>query len=249
LDSQDGGAKPDAGLPPKPGGQLPNLPAEALLPAVSLLRPASSRGGGGGGGAGGVSGGSSGGGDGSKGGRKGGAQRSAHNAASTAGRAAAAAYALKTGDRETLEKLGLSYDELQQITDPLELTSKIVDAACGTQDSTIEEAEQRVVAADVAEWVLDQADKGALPSPQDIARKSIATVISEVVASETGDMIRKGEWSRETAAKVEQEVREAAEVLADKANLSVNGVTDNDFTHAIENGVETLRKIIGSKKK
>lgn len=251
LDSQQEKPQDDAQQQPAdtPVPAPPStIPAEALLPSVSLLRPASSgrsRGGGGGG-----SGGASSGGGSSNSRSGGGAQRSVQRSATSAGRAAAAAYAFSQGDRETLEKLGLSFDELQQINDPLDLVNKIVDAACGAQDdSTIEGYEERVVAAEVADWVLTQSEHGSQPSAQDIVRKSIACVISEVIASETGEMLRQGEWSPEVTAKFDQELRESAEVLAEQAQLSINGVTDNEFAKAIENGVETLRNIIKGGKK
>jgi hypothetical protein len=241
---------------PQPGGEQhldsPSpviIPSEALLPSISLLRPGSrSRSGGGGGGAsGGASSGDS---KASKSRNGGGAQRSVQRSASTAGRAAAAAYAFSQGDREALEKLGLSFDELQQIDNPLDLVNKIVDAACGAQDdSTIDGHEQRIVAAEVADWVLTQSDSGSQPSAEDIVRKSIACVVSEVIASETGEMLRQGEWSPEVTAKFDRELRESADVLAEQAELSIDNVSEGEFARAIEKGIETLRNIIKGDKK
>ncbi len=225
------------------------IPSEVLMPSISLLRPSSGgRGKSGGGTGGGASSGSD-----EIGGRSrsgGGAQRSVRKSAAIAGRAAAAAYAFKQGDREALEKLGLSFDELQKIDNPLDLINKIVDAACDAQDdSTVSGYEQRTVAAEVADWVITQSENGGEPSAQDIVRKSIACIVTEVIASETGEMLRQGEWSQDVTAKFDQELRESAEVLADQAKLSVNGVTDKEFSKAIENGIETLRKIIKGGKK
>lgn len=250
LDSQQGTPQPDGEQQQTPPAST-TIPSEALLPSISLLRPMSggrSRSGGGGGvGTGGSSGGSD---KPTKSRSGGGAQRSVQRSASTAGRAAAAAYAFSQGDRQTLEKLGLSFDELQQIDNPLDLVNKIVDAACGAQDdSTIDGHEQRIVAAEVADWVLTQSDNGGQPSAEDIVRKSIACVVSEVIASETGEMLRQGEWSPEVTAKFDHELREGAEVLAEQAELSINGVTDDEFAKAIEKGIETLRNIIKGDKK
>jgi hypothetical protein len=224
------------------------IPPESLAPAISLLSPTLKRTRSSGGGVGGgTSSGTSKQQKKSNGSRKGGgAQRSVHRSAVTAGRAASAAYAFSKEDRETLSKLGLSYDELRGLTDPLELISRIVEAACGSQDSTIEDHEQRMVAAEVAEWVIKQSEQGETPDPQDITRKSIAIVIAEVITSETGEMLRKGErpeWATELA---EGQIYEAAEALADKAELSINGATASQFSKAIESGIETLRKIYRS---
>lgn len=218
----------------------PHLTPEYLLPAIGLLHPRGSGGGGGGGGA-------AGGGTGGGGTRRstGGPQRSVARSAATAGRAAAAALAYRSGDAAELARLGLDYGELRALGDALEVTRRIVDAACGAQgESTIEDHEQRYVAAQVAEWVLEQGD-GAAPSPEEIVRTTLARIIEEIVASETGELIRQGQrpaWATQVA---ESEIRDAAEVLAERATFSVNGVTEDEFARAIEQGVETLRSIMG----
>src|SRR5690606_41176073 len=52
--------------------------------------------------------------------------------------------------------LGLDYESLRTNDDPIDLTRRIVEAACGPlPDGTIEDEERRVVAAQVAEWVLE----------------------------------------------------------------------------------------------
>jgi hypothetical protein len=239
------------GLPPtpppkeRPEDQDPHrIPPHVAPNAVGLFRPRGRPGGGGGGG-----GGSTGAGGGSRAGggrRGGGAQRSAARSARTAGRAAAAADAYGTGNAHALSELGHDYDELRRLNDPLELTRRIVDAACGPRsESTIDHEEQRWVAAEIAEWVLAQHEAGELPQPEDVARKTIASIIAEAIESETGELIRQGErpaWATELA---ENELREAAEVLATKAELSVGGVTEAEFSKAIEDGIETLRGILG----
>ena len=92
-------------------------PVRAASRAIGLFRPriASGNGGGGGGAGGGARGG---------GGRVGGAQRSAVRAARSAGRAAAGAYAYRTANRDVLSDLGLDYDELRALDDPLEVSRK-----------------------------------------------------------------------------------------------------------------------------
>jgi hypothetical protein len=238
---------PDSdGSDPQPddtGDDRPHLPPESLLHAVELLRPRGS--GSGGGGAGGVQGAGGGAGGGGRSRSGGGPQRSATRSAATAGRAAAAALAYRSGDAAELARLGLDYEELRTLDDPLEVTRRIVDAACGAQgESTIEDHEQRYVAAQVAEWVLEHGD-GATLSPEEIVRTTLARIIEEIVASETGELIRQGQrpaWATQVA---ESEIREAAEILAERARFSVNGVTEDEFARAIEEGVETLRSIMG----
>lgn len=236
---------PVSGTSTQSGTPSSTFSPDILHPALSLFRSSQHRGSNGG----------SGGGNGKNSGETsdspsgGGAQRTVKGSATSAGRAAAAAFAFSQGDRETLEKLGLSYDELRQIPNPIDLINRIVDVACESQDaSTIEGAEQREVAADIADWVLEQTDKGSIPSSEDIVRKCIGTIISEAVDSEIGAMLREGEWSSENVGKLEDELHEGAEVLAEKADLSPDGVTDEEFANAIEKGIETLKEIIRSKK-
>jgi hypothetical protein len=224
-------------LPSSRPKKRPPLNPESLLNAIPLLRPRA--GGSGGGGAGGISG------DGGRGEGGGGPRRSVGRLAATAGRAAASAYAFRSGDVAGLERFGLVYEELSRL-DPLELTIRIVNAACGPRsNSTIEDHEQQYVAAEVAEFVLERNEGGAPPSPEEVARQAIAVIIAEVVDSEIGELLRDDDrpaWAEELA---EAEIREAAEVLAGKAELSVTGATDEEFSRAIEDGIETLRRIVG----
>lgn len=218
----------------------PRLNPAALLNGVQLLRSRSSSGTGGDGpsGGGGGGGGSSGGGAGSRSG--GGASRSVAGSAASAGRAAAAAYAFATGDAASLERLGLDYGELRGLGNPIEVARRIVDAACGPRtDSSIEDHERRLVAADVAEWVAAEEEGGDLPSPEEIARRTIGTIIAEAVLVETGEQATKHDHGD----LAESEIRDAAEALAGQATLSIDGATEENFAQAIESGIETLREI------
>jgi hypothetical protein len=236
-----------AGLPAGPGqntpsdeGQdsAPQLEPTAVLPVVSLLRPRSSGGAGGDGPGGSGAGGGEAGSGGGRGG--GGPRRSVGRSATTAGRAAAAAYAYRSGDAPTLERLGLNLAELSTVGDQYEIARRIVEAACGARaDSTIDDYEQRLVAADVAEWVLSQEADGGPPMPEEIVRHTIALIIADAFLSETGEQVNNSNH----ADRAESEVRDAAEALAGRPALSVTGVTEAEFTQAIEDGIEALRAI------
>ena len=206
--------------------------------AIGLFHPRIASESGGGGGAGG----------GARGGgrRVGGAQRSIVRAARSAGRAAAGAYAFGTANREVLSDLGLDYDDLRALNDPLEVSRRIVEAACGPRsESTIDHEEQRWVAAKIAVWVFEEHEADRLPQPDEIARKAIAFIIFEAMASEAGEMINGGDRPDWTVARSEEELLEAAEVLSQRAELSVDGVTNAEFARAVEDGIETLREIYG----
>jgi hypothetical protein len=213
-DYLDGLSSPDG---PVPDDQRPSLDPATLQRVINLIRPrttSSGRGDGPGSG-----GGASGGGTGSRGG---GPQRSAAGSARTGGRAAAAAYAYSTGDAATLQGLGLDYNELRSLGDEFEVLRRIVDMACSTPDSSIEDHEQRRVAAEVAEWVMKQERDSYLPTPQEMVRQTIAVIIAETLLVETGDLIN----SRLRADIAEDDIRDAAEAIAAQADLSVDGATE-----------------------
>lgn len=225
------------------GKTVVELPPRLVAGALSQLRPRGSGGGGGAGG--GMTGGGGrvrGSGSSGGGGRSGGLRRSAARAAGKAGRAGAAAYAYAMGDRAGLSALGLDFDNLRALDDPIEVTRRIVDAACGPlANGTLEDHEERYVAASVAEWVLEQAESGSPPSPEDIARHSIATIVAEVLATEINEA--QNQRPEAVAAVAETELFEAAEILAGQIELSVHGATDAELSKAIEDGIETLKQI------
>lgn len=227
-----GGGKPKVELPPK-----------LVSGALSMLRPRTGSGSGGGGvGMGGGSGrvGTGSGGSGSGGG---GGRRSTARVSTSTGRAAAAAYAYATGDRAALQALGLDYDTLRALNDPLAVSCRIVEVACDAPNSTIEDGEERWVAADVAEWVLQQADGGAPPTPEEITRYAIGTIIAEVISTEMGEALRQ---RAQSSYDVELELRESAQILAHKADLSIAGASAAELASAIEGGIEALRAIYGA---
>ena len=128
----------------------------------------------------------------------------------------------------------------------MEVSRRIVEAACGPRsESTIDHEEQRWVAAEIAEWVFEEQEAGALPQPEEIARKAIAFIIFEAIASEAGELINGGDRPDWTIDWSDDELRDAAEVLSQRAELSVDGVTNAEFAKAIEDGIETLRRIYG----
>ena len=154
------------------------------------------------------------------------------------------AYAYASGDAAGLRSLGLDYGELRGLNDPLEVTRRIVDAVCGQQsDGTLEEAEERYVAASVADWVLQQSEGAELPDVDDVARYAIATIVTEVLSSELGEALR-GQ-PNQVADVAEDELRDAATVLARQSELSTSGPTEDELTRAIEEGIEKLREIYG----
>jgi hypothetical protein len=214
-----------------------SLDAAALRRVINLIRPRT-QGGQAGDGPGGGGGGTRGRSEPTRGG--GGPRRSAAASARTAGRAAAAANAYATGDAATLQRLGLDYDELRGLGDDFEVLRRIVDSACAAPDSTIEDHEQRLVAAEVAEWVLAQEREGTELPPEQIVRQAIATIIAVTLLVETGELINMSNH----ADLVEREIRDAAEALAAQATLSAEGASEAELSQAVESGLETIRAIV-----
>lgn len=219
----------------------PALDPNSIAPIINLIRPRGAGGGadGPGGGGGGRARGSGSTGTGSSTG--GGPRRSAARSARSAGRAAAAAYAYRTGDAATLARLGLDYVKLAALGDDFEVLRRIVEMACSSSDSTIEDHEQRLVAADVAEKLLGEDGSHPLPPLEDIVRETVATIIAQTVLVETGDQLNQGT----NADAAEADIRDAAYALAERATLSITGATEDEMAKAIEDGIESLRTILG----
>lgn len=241
----EGESEPPDG-PPEP--DTPTIRPELLLPATTLFasRPSTHSDGPSGGGGVARSGGPGPAGGGSTR-RGGGAQRSVAAASRTAGRAAAAAYALRTGNAGVLRDLGLDYESLRSNPDVVDVARQIMVAACGPlPDGTIEEEEQRVVAAQVAQWVLEENAEGAPPSPEEIVRETIAYVIFEAVNNETAAMVHDGRHPEWATAEAERRMRQTAQALALRVELSPEGPTPAEFSEAIAQGIETMRDIWGT---
>lgn len=241
--SGDGQAVPNDGDGVSGG---PGVPAWApkidLRPTIRIL---TARGGGTdgpGGGAGGASGG------GGTGGRSsGGARRSVRSTSRAAGRAGALARAYASGDRASLERAGLKYDELLALGDMVVVGTRIVEAAFDTQaDSTVADDESRETVAEIVEWILE-APVGQTPSPDEIVRRSIEVIITNVTLTEVGDRIR-AEPSRDKRRAAEQEIRDAAEVYASQVTLTNTGASEQEIADAIEGGIRELGQIFGDNK-
>lgn len=240
---EDAPGRPGAdGAPGGPDSSPGPIPAIDLRPTIRIL---TGRGGGGDGPGGG--GGAGRGGGGGAGRSGGGARRSLGTTSRAAGRAGALARAYAAGDRASLERAGLNYDALLALGDMVAVGTKIVETAFETQaDSTIADDESRSIVASIVEWILD-APPDQTPSPDQIVRRSIELIITDVTLTEVGDRIR-SEPSRDKRAAAEQEVRDAAEVYASQVTLAGTGASEQEIAAAIEGGIRELGTIFGGSK-
>ncbi|MDR6910646.1 hypothetical protein J2W54_002369 [Rhodococcus fascians] len=157
------------------------------------------------------------------------------------------ARAYTTGDRAALEDAGLNYDELLALGDVVAVGTRIVEAAFDNQaDNTLADDESRETVAEIVEWILE-APTDHTPTPDDIVRRSIEIIITNVTLTEVGDSIR-AETSREKRRAAEQEVRDAAEVYASQVSLTNTGASDKEISTAIESGIAELGQIFGGGK-
>ena len=170
----------------------------------------------------------------------GGAQRSSSRTARSAGRAIAGAIAYRVGDRNTLNRLGLDLDELARLGDPFEVIRRIVDMACGSSESTIEDHERRLMAADVGERLVMDLDLDAGIPTQEIAGFALSAIISELILSECDDILLNSSGTVS-----EQDVRDAAAEIVGQGDFSPTGLSESDFSSAIESGLDRLRGILG----
>lgn len=234
-----GDEKPSNGSTPRPPDQRPPVD---LGPALRVLLRPRARGGGADGPGGG---GGRGGGAGSR--TYGGAARSVGRLSKAAGRAGRLALAYSSGNREALREAGLIYDELRALGDPVAIGIKIVEAAFEAQsDSTVADAEERDIVAEVVEWILEQpADHP--PTPEDVVRKSIETTIAEIALTEASAAVYAKAASAEKRRSLERQIREVAAEYAAQASLSPTGATEQEMSKAIESGIRDIGKIFGVK--
>lgn len=112
--------------------------------------------------------------------------------------------------------------------------------ACGSSESTIEDHERRLMAAEVGERLVMNMDADVGVPPAVIAEFAVAAIIAEVILSECAATILDP-----ASGVTEQDVRDAAESIASRVDFSVTGVSEDDFSIAIEAGLDTLRGILG----
>lgn len=254
LDDQDGGEGGDVGdsadveqgegtAPPNDARQQSDdRPPIDLTPALRVILRSHGRGADGPSGRGG-GGRQVGGGGGS--GSGGGASRSVGRTSRATGRAGRLALAYAAGDRDTLAEAGLNYDELRGLGDPIAVGLAIVEAAFEAQaDGTIEDSEERDIVAAVVEWILE-APADAPPSPEDIVRKSIETLIAEVTLTEVSATIRSNGLSYEDRRSVERMIRDTAEECAQQVPLTSAGATEAEIARGIEQGIRDIGRIFG----
>lgn len=203
-----------------------NTPAGRVLPTAALFR--SSRGGGGSG----------------RGRSSDSLIRSAAGSARSAGRGAAAAYAYRVGDAQTLRDLGLDYDALRANPNIFEVVHQIAQKVCeDLPPGTIDTAEQMEVVGRLAEWLVDTDTSGAEVSLGQIAEEAVGLILAEAYLVETASTLNEKHMTGAQRAEFEDGVRQAAEELAAYANLTPTGPSPGEFTRAIEDGLEYLRTI------
>lgn len=175
----------------------------------------------------------------------GGVARSVGRMSRAAGRAGRLALAYSTGNRETLSEAGLNYDELQALGDPVAVGFKIIEIAFESQvDSTVADAEERDIASVVVDWILEQpADH--LPTPEDVVRKTIETIIAEITLTEVTSMIYANNMHFEKRRTLERQIRDVAAEYAAQATLDPRGATEQQMVQAIESGVRDIAQIFG----
>ncbi|MFT4235840.1 MAG: hypothetical protein QM607_12695 [Microbacterium sp.] len=189
---------------------------------------------------GGGSGGSGSAGGGMLGGKQSAPRRDARAYAATAGRAASLARAFREGDRETLAKAGLDFDKLSALPTRAEMVRSILDVVCEAQTSSnIPNEEQRDIAGRLLDWMLDPDQNATSPDAAATAEHAIGLMIAEIFLSESGEFTSQGAVTREEFV---DDVYEASQHLAARANLSERGASQEAIDAAIERGLRFLRR-------
>lgn len=171
--------------------------------------------------------------------------RSAATSSRIAGRGAAAAYAYRTGDADTLRDLGLDYDTLRANPNVLDVVYVIAQAICDElPQGTIDTDEQVHVVAEIAEWVVTT-NPNLLPTPAEIAQETLAVVMYWAYFTTTEATLNTADLSVQQRDAFEKDVRGACEELAAHADLNPGQPTAEQFTAAIQTGIEFLQAVYG----
>ncbi len=170
--------------------------------------------------------------------------RSVGRISRAAGRAGSLALAYSAGDRVALAQAGLNYDDLRAL-DPVAVGIRIVEAAFDAKsDSTLADAEERDIVAEVVSWILEHpADRA--PSPEEVVRKTIETTIAETALTEIAATLHDKGASFAERQSVEQQIRDVAAEYAAQADLTATGATEQEMATAIETGIRDIGTIFG----
>jgi len=170
--------------------------------------------------------------------------RSAARSSRVAGRGAAAAYAYRTGNADTLRELGLDYEALRSNPNVIEVVHQIAQKICeDLPPGTIDTEEQIRIVADIAEWIVTTDVDGNPPSPTEIAVETLAVVLNWAYLITTAADLNTKDLTGSERIAFEADVRAACEELATQADLSPTGATPSEFTAAIEHGLEFLQAV------
>ncbi len=170
--------------------------------------------------------------------------RSAASSSRVAGRGAAAAYAYRTGNADTLRELGLDYEALRSNPNAIDVIYQIAQKICeDLSPGTIDSEEQIRVVADIAEWIVITDVDGNPPSPAEIAVETLAVVLNWAYLTTTAAELNTKDLAGGERIAFEADVRAACEELAAQADLSPTGATPSEFTAAIEHGLEFLQAV------
>lgn len=170
--------------------------------------------------------------------------RSAATSSSVAARGAAAAYAYRTGNADTLRELGLDYEVLRANPNVIDVVYQIAQKICeDLPPGTIDAEEQIRVVADIAEWIVTTDIDGNPPGPAEIVVETLAIVLDWAFLTTTAAELNTKNLTGSQRIAFEAEVRAACEELAAQADLSSTGATPSEFMTAIEHGLEFLQAI------
>ncbi len=170
--------------------------------------------------------------------------RSAASSSRVAGRGAAAAYAYRTGNADTLRELGLDYEALRSNPNVIDVVHQIAQKICkDLSPGTIDTEEQIRIVADIAEWIVTTDVDGNPPSPAEIAVETLAVVLNWAYLTTTAAELNTKDLTGSGRIAFEADVRAACEELAAQADLSPTGATPSELTAAIEHGLEFLQAV------
>jgi hypothetical protein len=157
------------------------------------------------------------------------------------GPALAAAFALGTGDADTLSDLGLDLVELRGLS-PMKQCRRILGEFVPS-DGSIEDEELRSA---TSRAILQIIDGGQDLSGADVVRIMVAAYVYEVALTEFGDRLRDGSRDGQSSVIDENSLRDLIDVSANRIDLPGEVVTAPQFEDAVATSLGKVRRVFGT---
>ena len=159
--------------------------------------------------------------------------------ATSGGAAIAGVYGTLARNSDTLNDIGLSLDELDDLS-PFGQAQRLVKAASETA-MPLDDDEIRLVNANFVLWALQHNENP--PPPGSLVKAWVIEFVYRVWLTEAGGVLRNGSREGASTHALEQEVRATLEAAANRVDLPTTGLRAIHFQNAVQDLLGKLHRI------